>query len=93
MDRQRLLKRLRLTQPELDDLLTKWRNLHKSLNAAQRKVIDASLPDTKTALKTFGPDCTEKDLLDLFGKDEHGPRLLMGCIPEDCPPDGNGNVS
>lgn len=84
MDRQRLLKRLKLTQHELDDLLNKWRHFTKSLNPAQRRVIDVSLPSKETALKTFGSDCSEQDLLDLFGSDEFSPRVLMGCIPEDC---------
>jgi hypothetical protein len=92
MDRQRLLKRLQLTQTELDELLSKWRLFHKSLNPAQRRVIDVSLPSKETALKTFGSSCTEKDLLDLFGTDEHGPRVLMGCVPEDCPPDGDNTL-
>lgn len=87
MDRQRQLKRLKLTQAELDDLLAKWRNFHKSLNPAQRRVIDVSFRSTETALKTFGSDCTPKDLLDLVGGDEHAPRVLMGCVPEDCPPE------
>jgi hypothetical protein len=92
MDRQRLLKRLRLSQTELDDLLTKWRAFSKSLSPAQRKVMNASLPSTEFALKTFGSGATEKDLLDLFGSgEEFSPRMLAPCVPEDCPPEGDNS--
>jgi hypothetical protein len=88
MDRQRLLKRMRLKQNEMDDLLSKWQQFSKSLNPAQRKVMNASLPSKEMALKAFGSDCSENDLVDLFGKDEHSPRMLAPCVPEDCPPEG-----
>lgn len=88
MDRQKLLKKLGLTQHDLDDLITKRRHFLKSLNPAQRRVLEASLPKTTTVIKTFGADCSEQDLLELFGQEEVAPRMLALCVPE-----GGGDVN
>jgi hypothetical protein len=82
MDRQKILKKLGLTQQELDDLLTKRRHFVKSLNPAQRKVVEASLPKAGAAIKTLGTDCSEQDLLDAFGQEEVSPRIMAFCVPE-----------
>lgn len=82
MDRQRILKRLGLTQQELDDLLTKRRNFVKSLNPAQRRVMESSLPRTSTVMKSMGTDCSEQDLLEVFGQEEVTPRVMAFCVPE-----------
>jgi hypothetical protein len=82
MDRQKLLKKLGLTQQELDELISKRRNFLRSLNPAQRRVLEASLPKTTTVIKTFGTDCSEQDLLELCGQEEVAPRILAFCVPE-----------
>jgi hypothetical protein len=82
MDRQRILKKLGLTQQELDELITKRRNFVKSLSPAQRRVIEVSLPKTTTVMKTMGSDCSEQDLLEAFGQEEATPRLMAFCVPE-----------
>ena len=82
MDRQRLLKKLGLTEQELTDLITKRRHFLKSLTPAQRRVFEASLPKTNTVIKTFGADCSEQDLLELCGQEEVAPRILAFCVPE-----------
>jgi hypothetical protein len=82
MDRQQLLKKLGLTQHELDELLGKTRQFIRSLSKAQRKVVEASLPNITRALDCFDDGVSEKDLLDLFSHDEDNQRMVCFCIPE-----------
>ncbi len=78
MSRDELLKALGLSSDELNDLLKKLRDFLDSLNAAQRTVIERSLPVIKEALTAFGPNVTEAELLALFKGDIHHPPVI--CI-------------
>jgi hypothetical protein len=69
MTRNEMLKRMRLTDDELKDLVHKFKAFHNSLNEPQRAVIKTSLPKPSAAAKTFGDDVTAKDLKELFGTD------------------------
>jgi hypothetical protein len=83
MDRQQLLKKLGLTQHELDELLVKTRHFIGSLNKAQRKVVEASLPNITTATDCFDDDVSEQDLRELFSQGDDSKRMVCFCIPED----------
>jgi len=67
MTRNEMLKRMKLTDEELKDLILKFKAFQKSLNKNQRAVVKISLPKASTAAKTFGDDVTAKDLKKLFG--------------------------
>lgn len=86
MDRQKLLKKLGLTQQELDELQVKTRHFIRSLNKAQRKVVEASLPSVTKAMDCFDDDVSEQDLLELFSQGDDGQPMVCFCIPE-----GNGS--
>jgi hypothetical protein len=83
MDRPQLLKKLGLTQHELDELLVKTRHFIRSLNKAQRKVVEASLPNITTAVDCFDDDVSEQDLLELFSQGDDSQGVICFCIPED----------
>ncbi len=83
MDRQQLLKKLGLTQHELDELLVKTRHFIRSLNTAQKKVVEASLPNITTAMDCFDDDVSEQDLLELFSQGDKSQSPICFCIPED----------
>jgi hypothetical protein len=67
MTRNEMLKRMKLTDEELKDLVLKFKNLQKSLNKQQRAVIRLSMPRASDAAKTFGADVTAKELKELLG--------------------------
>ena len=69
MTRDEMLKRMKLTDEELKDLIHKCKNFHNSLNEHQRAVVTHSLPTVTAAAKTFGPDVTAEDLKKNLGID------------------------
>jgi hypothetical protein len=65
--KKQLLKKLGLTQPELDDLLVKFGDFQKLLSPKQTKVVNRSLPTLSETAAWLGPHATEADLRKLFG--------------------------
>jgi hypothetical protein len=79
MTREEMLERLRLTEPQLREMLAEFRKFYNRLHHdAQRAAIDRSLPIAE-ALKAFDSDVTEKSLLELF-QDDRG-KAIMICVP------------
>ena len=83
MDRPQLLKKLGLTQHELDELLVKTRHFIRSLDKPQRRVLEASLPNITTAVDCFDDDVSEQDLRELFSQGDNSQNPICFCIPED----------
>jgi hypothetical protein len=53
-----LLKRIGLSEPDLRDFQSKVHEFAKTLNPAQKKSLQKSLPTSKQAAATLGPDVT-----------------------------------
>ncbi len=62
MTPEEMLQHLKLSQPELHDLVKKARSFLESLNPAQREAVTRSLPTAEAAARTIGPDITAEDL-------------------------------
>jgi len=64
-DDQILLK-MGLTETEVSDLETKFSDLAKSLDPAQRDTLQKSTPTPEDAAKTLGPDVTAERLMEFI---------------------------
>jgi hypothetical protein len=68
MNRDGLLEKLQLKDPQLKDLLKKFKeNFYDELDDEQRTVVRRSLPSLHEALTWLGPDVTVDQLRELFG--------------------------
>lgn len=77
MTRDEMLRRLGLTELELEDLLDKYRQFHKSLSDRQRVVMTRSLPSVEEAIRSFGPDVTVDDMQILLDPNSTGAMFSM----------------
>lgn len=66
MTHEEMLKQLRLTDKQFRDLLLKYTNFLKSLDADQQAVIKSSEPSMAQAAASFGPGASEADLRGLM---------------------------
>jgi hypothetical protein len=67
MTKEDLLKKLALQPTQLADLLARFGEFKKSLDADQLRVLNRSLPTLCEALAWLGPHATVDELRDLFG--------------------------
>ena len=66
MNREEMLKKLGVSSEELDDFVRKYHHFLSTLDARQRDLITRSLPTVHQAMKAFGPDVKEDELVKLF---------------------------
>ena len=59
------------------DFQQKYSQFFNSLDAAQRAIITRSLPTLHQAMKTFGPDVDEEELIKLFGGGKNDPVIAI----------------
>lgn len=86
MDSEALLQSLGLTRDELQDLLRKFGDFQRELNAAQLEVLVRSLPNVEQARKSLGP--TTQDVTEFFRKESGGSGDVVMCLFAG---DGGGN--
>jgi len=77
MNRDDMLKKLGVSQDQLQDLFRKFESFFNTLNPQQQKVVKASLPTVQEAVQAFGADATAADLMSLFQADEQHPPLAI----------------
>jgi hypothetical protein len=75
-----MLKKLGLTIEEFRDLIQKLDTLNKSLNPAQRAVIERSFPTAAAAATTFGQDVTAAQLQSLLATDPTNEPFASGKV-------------
>ena len=81
MDRQQLLKKLGLSQQELDELIIKTRHFLRSLNLPQRRVVEASLQyHHRNGL--FGDDAPSRTSGNSVSQGGSSQNPIWFCVPE-----------
>lgn len=72
MTRNEMLKRMGLREDQLIHLLESFSRFYNSLDAAQKKVVNRSLPTLERAAKTFGPDVNPVEIQKYFDTNASG---------------------
>lgn len=67
MNRDEMLKKLRLTEAQYRDLMAKYVTFCKSLDNSQKRVVRHNMPKLEKAAKSFGPDVTVEDFKKFCG--------------------------